>query len=317
VRAIEEEQTPARPRAESRRAEPATWGLQRGDEIDRGLVVIDALGGGTRCEVFRAWDRELFCQVAVKVLRPDRLEDERSLDDFEREVRMSADLRHPNLVRLLRWERRLPRPYLVLELITAPTVADLLDDVGALNAPEIVLLAIRMLSALHYLHERSLLHLDVKPGNVTTGDPPRLLDLSIARYAPGPIRLAHAIGTPVYMAPEQCRHDPVTPATDLFGLGCTLYEALSGMAPFRDGDHDGAEREERYPQLIEDPPPLRDLVPAVPPRLDAFVMSCLAREPGRRPHSAVDAAIELHRILEGFGNDELLAWPKRLEVRPR
>lgn len=316
MRAIEEEQ-PGEAEAERPHEQLASWGLARGDEIDKSLVVIDALGGGSRYEVFSAWDRTLFCQVAVKVVRPDRLDEERSLDSFEREVHMAEGLRHPNLVRVLRWDKRLPRPYLVLELITAPTVADLLDEVGALNAPEIVLLAIRMLSALHYLHQRSLLHLDVKPGNVTTGDPPRLLDLSIARYAPGPMRLRHAIGTPVYMSPEQCRHEHVTPATDIFGLGCTLYEALSGMAPFREGDQNAAEREERYPQLVEDAPPLRDLVPAVPPRLDAFVMSCLAREPARRPRSAVDAAIELHRILEGFGKDELLAWPKRLEVRPR
>lgn len=307
MRAVDDEAQPTFP----------SWGLESGEDIDRSLAVIESIGGGSRYEVFSAWDRELFCPVAVKVLRPDRVENERSLADFEREVRMAEGLRHPDLVRMLRWEPRPPRPYLVLELISAPTVADLLDDVGALNAPEIVLLAIRMLSALHYLHARSLLHLDVKPGNVTTGDPPRLLDLSIARFAPGPMVLRHAIGTPVYMSPEQCRKDRVTPATDIFGLGCTLYEALSGMAPFAEGDANAETLEARYPQLVDDPPPLRDMAPAVPPRLDAFVTSCLAREPGRRPRSAIDAAIELHRILEGFGRDDLLAWPRRLEVRPR
>lgn len=293
----------------------ASWRLARGDEIDPGLVVIDELGGGTRYEVFEAWDRDLFCTVAAKVLRPDRIDNERSLASFEREAMMAEGLRHPNLVRLLRWNAKPPRPYIVLEFISAPTVSDLLDDVGHISVPEIVLLAIRMLSALHYLHERSLLHLDVKPGNITTGDPPRLLDLSIARFAPGPLRLRQAIGTPAYMAPEQCRREHVTPATDIFGLGATLYESLTGMAPFPRGDAGAATPEERYPQLVERPEPLREVMPGLPSLLDDFVMSCLAPDPAHRPPSAVEAAVILHRVLEGFGRTDLLAWPKGLRVR--
>jgi serine/threonine protein kinase len=295
--------------------EPATWGLGRGAEIDPSLVVLEELGGGSRYEVFAAWDRDLFCKVAVKVVRPDRLDTERSLASFEREAMMAEGLKHPNLVRLLRWNAKLPRPYIVLEYISAPSLSDLLDDVGSISVPEILLLAIRMLSALHYLHERSLLHLDVKPGNVTTGDPPRLLDLSIARFAPGPLLLRHAIGTPEYMAPEQCRHERVTPATDIFGLGATLYEALTGMAPFQGGDLEAEKVEDRYPQLTERPAPLVEIMPGVPPLLDEFVMSCLAADPKRRPRSAVDAAVILHRVLEGFGDADLLAWPKGVRVR--
>jgi serine/threonine protein kinase len=301
---------------DAERAEaPSNWGLRRGDEIDPTLVVIEPLGGGSRYEVIAAWDRELFCKVAVKVLRPDRVDNERSLASFEREAMMAEGLRHPNLVRLLRWSAALPRPYIVLEHISAPTLADLLEEVGSINVPEILLLAIRMLSALHYLHRRALLHLDVKPGNVTTGDPARLLDLSVARFAPGALKLRHAIGTPPYMAPEQCLHGHVTPATDVFGLGATLYEALTGMRPFSDGDPEAKEREQRYPQLVEDPVPPREIIAGLPALLDEFVMACLAREPELRPRSAVDAAVALHRVLEGFGHDELLPWPKGIAVR--
>ncbi|HEX9435892.1 MAG TPA: serine/threonine-protein kinase [Candidatus Limnocylindria bacterium] len=293
----------------------ASWGLRPGMDIDPSLVVLASLGGGSRYEVLAAWDRELFCKVAVKVLRPDRLDNERSLASFEREAMMAEGLRHPNLVRLLRWNARPPRPYIVLEFISAPTVSDLLDEVGSIGVPEILLLAIRMLSALHYLHERSLLHLDVKPGNITTGDPPRLLDLSIARFAVGPLLLRHAIGTPAYMAPEQCRHEHVMPATDIFGLGATLYEAITGMAPFPAGDENAATAEERYPQLTERPAPLAEIMPGVPALLNEFVMSCLAPDPTQRPASAIDAAVILHRVLEGFGESDLLAWPKGTRVR--
>jgi eukaryotic-like serine/threonine-protein kinase len=298
-------------------AVPASWGLRRGHEIDPTLVVIEPLGGGSRYEVLAAWDRQLFCKAAVKVLRPDRVDSERSLASFEREAMMADGLRHPNLVRLLRWSPALPRPYIVLEHIGAPTLSDLLEDVGSISVPEILLLAIRMLSALHYLHGRSLLHLDVKPANITTGDPPRLLDLSIARFAPGPVKLRHAIGTPAYMAPEQCLRAHVTPATDVFGLGATLYESLTGMRPFGEGDPESDDPEARYPQLVEEPVPLRQLVATLPPLLEEFVMACLDPDPGERPRSAVDAAVVLHRVLEGFGHDQLLAWPKGLDVAGR
>lgn len=292
-----------------------TWGLRRGDEIDPALVVIDDLGGGSRYEVFSAWDRLLFCKVAVKVLRPDRLDSERSLASFEREAVLAASVEHPNLVRLLRWSPTPERPHIVLELIDAPTLGALLEREEQVSVPETVLLAIRMLAALHYLHSRGVLHLDVKPSNVTTGDPPRLLDLSIARFAPHGVRLRHSIGTPQYMAPEQCTHDLVGPSADIFGLGATLYEALTGMAPFRAGD-DGAEaREDRYPQLAEDPHPIGELMPACPADLAAFVMACLDRDPARRPRSAVDAAVALHRVLERMGHEAILAWPKGLRVR--
>lgn len=151
----------------------ASWELRRGQEIDPSLVVLDPLGGGSRYEVFAAWDRLLFCKVAVKVVRPDRLDSERSLSRVELEAAIAARLTHPNLVRFLRWNPALPRPYLVFEYIGAQTVADHLDEVGPVSVPETCLLGIRMLSALHYLHGVSVLHLDVKPSNLTMGDAPR------------------------------------------------------------------------------------------------------------------------------------------------
>ena len=107
-----------------------SWDLGIGHEIDRSLVVIGSLGGGSRYEVFRAWDRELFCQVAVKVMRPHRVQEDRVMDGFEREISIASRLQHPNLVRLLRWSAASPRPYMVLEYVTAQTVAGHLESIG-------------------------------------------------------------------------------------------------------------------------------------------------------------------------------------------
>lgn len=291
-----------------------SWQFHANDEIGADLVVIRHIGGGERYQVFEAWDRRLFTRVAVKVLRPHRVSDERSLAALRREGGIGSRLAHPNLVRLLRWTDEPPLPHLVLELVTARSVEDHLEDIGAVRAPETCLLGIRMLAALQYMHAEGVLHLDVKPANMTMGDPPRLLDLSLAR--PGlDLRLDRSVGTPAYMAPEQCLREALTPATDLFGLGATLYEALTAMQPFSEGEDGATEPEARYPQLVEEPLPLRGQLPGIPGVLDEVVMSCLARDPTRRPR-ALECAVALEAFIEMLGVDELRAWPRDLRVLP-
>jgi len=291
-----------------------SWELAVGQEIDRSLVVIGGLGGGSRYEVFRAWDRELFCQVAVKVMRPHRVREDRVMDGFEREVSIASRLHHPNLVRLLRWSAAPPRPYMVLEYVTAQTVAAHLETVGEVSIPEACLLGIRMLSALHYMHANHVLHLAMKPYNVTMGHLPRLLDFSLAQAFSAPVKLRHTMGTAAYMPPEQFMHGEVTPQSDLFGFGATLYEALSGMRPFPDGEENAIDKAKAYPQLVEDPQPLHEIID-LPQLLERVVLTCLARDPARRPGSALETAIALETVLETLGTEELFAWPKGLRVR--
>jgi serine/threonine protein kinase len=290
------------------------WDLKRGAEIDATLVVIDALGLGTRYEAYRAWDRTLFCDVAVKVIRPHRVSDDRALEGFERETSIGMRMAHPYLVRFLRWTHAPPRPYLVMEFISAQTLGAHLADVGPVSIPETCLLGIRMAGALHHLHRNGVLHLDVKPHNVTMGDPPKLLDFSLARTFSGPVKMRHTIGTNNYMPPEQCDHGEVTPQSDLFSLGATLYESVSGMLPFPVGDPNAQARADQYPQLELDPVPLSAVADA-PRALEHVVMACLQRDPARRPRSAVDVAVALENVLEGLGLKELFAWPKGVRVR--
>ncbi len=202
---------------------------------------------------------------------------------------------------------------MVLEYVTAQTVAAHLESIGEVSIPEACLLGIRMLSALHYMHSNHVLHLDVKPDNVTMGDPPRLLDFSLAQPFSGPVKLRHTMGTAAYMPPEQFMHGEVTPQSDLFGLGATLYEALSGMRPFPDGEEDAIDKAQIYPQLVEDPQPLHEIID-LPQLLERVVMTCLARDPARRPGSAREMAVALQTVLESLGTEELYAWPKGLKV---
>lgn len=282
-----------------------TWGFGAGDEIDANLVVRRLLGGGNRYEVFEASDRGLSKSVAAKVLRPNKVSEDRARAALTREAEIAGRLSHPNLIRFIRWSDALPRPHLVFEMVPATSVEDHLENVGPVRVPETCLLGIRMLAALQYMHDEHVLHLDVKPANVTMGDPPRLLDLSLAR-AGTTVRLDREVGTPSYMAPEQCRRETLTPATDLFGLGATLYEALTAMQPFSEGDPDAREVEMRYPQLVEEPVPLRELRPEIPRALDDVIRSCLAVDPAQRPRSAAECAAGLTSVIESLGLRHLL-----------
>jgi serine/threonine protein kinase len=248
----------------------------------------------------------------VKVVRPGRVADERALAGFEREIAIGQRLQHPDLVRLLRW-RVGPRPYIVLGLVEAGSLAGHLERVGPVSVPEACLLGIRMASALHYLHANDVLHLDVKPANVTIGDPPVLLDLGLARTAAGRQKLRVPIGTQQYMPPEQCEPGAVTVESDLFALGATIYEGVSGERPFPEGDEDADRPADRYPQLELDPVPLGD-VAQVPADLETIVMRCLERRPERRPRSAAQLAIALERVLEQMKLDDLLVWPRGTAV---
>jgi len=128
------------------------------------------------------------------------------------------------------------------------------------------------------------------------------------------VKLRHTMGTAAYMPPEQFMHGEVTPQSDLFGLGATLYEALSGMRPFPDGEEDAIDKAQIYPQLVEDPQPLHEIID-LPQLLERVVMTCLARDPARRPGSAREMAVALQTVLESLGTEELYAWPKGLKIR--
>jgi serine/threonine-protein kinase len=127
--------------------------------------------------------------------------------------------------------------------------------------------------------------------------------------------MRHTVGTTEYMPPEQCEYGEVTPQSDLFSLGATLYESVSKMLPFPEGDADAESRADQYPQIECDALPLVE-VTDVPREFAQVVMACLARDPRRRPDSAIEVAVALERVVEGLGLKELLAWPKGVRVRP-
>jgi serine/threonine protein kinase len=259
------------------------WDFAHGEEIADGRFALDHLGGGEVCETWLAWDRSLFAVVVVKIVRPDRLADAEAQLGAEAAALDALD--HPVIVRSFDAVLDGPRPHIVLEHLEGPTLRSLVVRSGPQPLEALLPLGLQLCSALHYMHGRGWVHLDVKGRNVVMGPVARLLDLSLARTIADAAQLDEVVGTPAYMPPEQCEPDRggVGAPADIWGLGVTLYEALSGRRPFpegRDEDDPSVPLEERYPQVALPPAPLG---PDVPEPLRDLIVACLAPAPGDRP----------------------------------
>jgi serine/threonine-protein kinase len=277
------------------------WGLRAGDELAPGLAQVRHLGGGERYESHLAWDDRLFALVAVKIIRPNLVEDRHALEGLAGEAAMLERLRHPVVVRSFAAVVDGPRPHLVLEYLEGPRLSTLIRKYGPVAPEQLLPLGLQLCSALHYISGEGVVHLDVKPSNVIMGAPARLIDLSIARTAEELTGWRHRIGTDAYMAPEQCDptgRGPITAAADVWGLGATLHHAASGRPPFPVP----ASGEERFPQLRQGAEPLPD---RVPPALRELLAACLDPDPAARPTPA-EAAGDLELLVD--------ALPKRLTL---
>jgi eukaryotic-like serine/threonine-protein kinase len=275
--------------------ERPTWGLEEGDRLAPDRTVLRRIGGGRRYEVYLVWDDARLAVLVAKLLRPDQATDVGALGDLRREADALAQLAHPVVVRGFGAVLSGPHPHLLIEHLEGPTLRALLEESGPLALEQLLPLALHVAAALHYMAGEGWVHLDVKPDNVVMGVPPRLIDLSVARTIARARRATGPIGTDAYMAPEQC--DPAAapgrlgPPADVFGLGATLYHALTGRRPFpRPRARSYSDPAQRFPQLVRAPDPLG---PRVPRPLAEAIMAALAPAPDDRP-----AAAELARALE-------------------
>jgi eukaryotic-like serine/threonine-protein kinase len=272
-----------------------SWGLDEGAAIAPGRTVLRALGGGSRYEALLVWDEHLFALMVAKVLRPDHAGEQRALRDLRREAEALERLSHPTIVRGFDAVLDGPYPHLLIEHLEGPTLPRVIRKGGPLPLQQALPLVLHVAAALHYMVGERMVHLDVKPDNIVMGVPPRLIDLSIACDLDRAARLRGPIGTDAYMAPEQCLDRPadaaIGPASDVFGLGATLFHALTGVTPFPRGPEarDSGDLHVRFPQLREGPLPLPDHLPRA---LTALVGRMLAREPAARP-SAAEVGAEL------------------------
>ena len=262
--------------------EYSSWEFREGDEIVAGRYATRLLGGGRRYEAYLTWDDELHALVVTKIVRPELVGSAAVRQGIEGEARALRALGHPTIVRMFDAVLDGERPHLVLEFLDGPRLSTLIRRYRVI-VEQLLPLALEVCSALHYMHARGFLHLDVKPRNIVMSGHPRLIDLSVATTTDAVSEFTRPVGTDAYMSPEQCepeRFAEIGPASDVWGLGTTMYQAVSRRLPFPQADDPSGVGSARYPQLVADPYPLDT---DVPQGLTDAIVSCLERRPENRP----------------------------------
>ncbi len=291
-----------------------SWKLDRGHEVVPGRRVIERLGGGGRTEVYRCTDDATGQPVVVKILRPGRTAD-KDVRMLGREARTLAALDHPGFPALLDRDLEAEPAWIVMTHVDGPHLSDLVRDFGTIAVEQAVPLMADVADALAHLHDTGRVHLDVKPSNIVMGARPVLLDLGASRRIERAARLSAGVGTITHLSPEQAapgRLGVPSPASDVWGLGITLVQALTGHNPLAvrrtetDMDEDALAAACRA-AARDAPVQLRDLL-----------VACLATDPGSRPTArevagaAGAGAPSSHGVVRRFST--LLRGPRPSEV---
>lgn len=258
---------------------------------------------GQIADVYHAWDKQRAAEVAIKVLRRDHSNDQDFKQYFSSEAEVMAKLDHPHIVRLYDFCDDGQNMFIVMDWVSGANLKELLASRnGAFSLQEIIKIFKPVCSALNYAHSQKIIHCDIKPANIMIDSVDRVLltDFGISRYA----NQQNTGGTPPYMAPEQFGNGNLSPQTDVYALGVTLYELLSGgKVPFR-GDTPQIRgttlRDRIYWEVMHLPyPDVKKYNPDVPDPVDAIIKQAMQQKPSFRQSGAMDFYRDLERAVGG------------------
>ncbi|MEO6772717.1 MAG: serine/threonine-protein kinase [Kofleriaceae bacterium] len=276
------------------------FGLALGGRVGP-YVITDELGEGGMGVVYRAVHTLLNRPAAIKVLRPELGGHTLALDRFLNEARATTAIRHPGIVEVYDYgHTESGCAFIAMELLEGQTLGARLAARGKLAVAEALVIARRIAAPLAVAHEAGIVHRDLKPDNVfLIRDPEggaldqiKLLDFGIAKLESSVHRttLGVVLGTPAYMAPEQCRGIECDSRADLYALGCILFELVTGAPPF---GRTGSMSDVMAAHMHAPVPPL----PAIDHQIARLISRLLAKSPGDRPRSAVEVVFEIDRYL--------------------
>jgi len=280
----------------------------------------ELVGSGGMSSVYRAHDRLLERSVALKILHEQFTRDEDYVERFRREARSVAQLAHPNIVTVIDRGEQNGRQFIVFEYVDGENLKELVDREGPLPVREAIELTLQVARGLSFAHDQGLVHRDVKPQNVLLDGDGRakVTDFGIAHAVDvdGMTITGTIMGTSNYIAPEQASGQPVDEQTDVYSLGCVLYELLAGEVPF-EGDTFVAVAMKHVNEAV---PSVSEVRPDVPPRLDWAIQRAMAKEHTERFESMADFAGELeacHGELDGEeGATMIVPAPRAAKKRP-
>ena len=286
------------------------------EAVSERYEIIRQLGRGGMAIVFLARDKRLEREVALKLLPQELTHDENFALRFLREAKISASLAHPNIVHIFDVDRTGGFYYYTMAFVDGVSLAQIIRQSGAINPKVIARLGIQVCFALQHAHDKGIVHRDIKPENILINKKrqPVVVDFGIAK-AMRDSTLSQAgtfIGTPLYMSPEQIRGQELDGRSDIYSLGCLLYEMAVGKPPFRDMEHTAL----LYNQVHITPPAPDTIHPTIPKALSNIIMFALSKEPDLRPQSAAELAKMLHDAFIVEHAVEQSAKPEQSDENP-
>jgi serine/threonine protein kinase len=296
-----------------------------GRTLENRFVLVDVLGEGAMSVVYRGFELECLTEIAVKVLRPELATDARLLRRFHREATLAERVGHANVVRIWSHGQDGDLHYIVMELCSGRSLGKVLEAEGPLNQARAANLVVQLCGALAVAHQRGLVHRDIKPDNIMVidagarlGERVKLVDFGFAREhvrqrCPGGAAQAcdegndltvagSLVGTPFYMAPEQCAGlAQIDARADIYACGVVLFEMVTGQRPFNGVDVLDVCRAHLHGPV----PGARSLVPWVVPKLECVIEKALAKAPCDRFQSAEELRVALVDVLDCILEAEL------------
>lgn len=290
-----------------------------GNELVLGqYLLLDKLGEGGMGEVFKARHRRMERDVALKVIRKERLASPEAVRRFQREIQATAQLVHPNIVMAYDADQVRDRHFFAMEYVEGCTLSELVRQRGPLPVREACDYIRQAATGLQHAHDLGMVHRDIKPSNLllaAKGGIVKILDMGLARLQEGPdgemvsriTQEGHILGTPDFLAPEQARNPRTADIrADIYALGCSLFYLLTAQVPFPGG----TTTEKLLRHWREPPPDLRTLRPDLPPGLPEIVSRTLAK----RPEDRYQTPEELVHALEPYCRETLVVGPAPVAV---
>ncbi len=257
--------------------------LNAGDFLQNRYEIINCIGSGGMADVFRARDHKLNRFVAIKVLKAEFRSDKEFVSKFRVEAQAAAGLAHPNIVNVYDVGDENGIYFIVMELVEGITLKTYILSKGKLSVREATGISLQVASGLEAAHNNGIIHRDVKPQNIiiSTDGTAKVADFGIARAASSDTINSNVMGSVHYSAPEQSRGGFSDAKSDIYSLGITMYEMLTGRVPF-DGDSTVEVALKHLQEEIISP---RELVPDLPRAIEQIILKCTQKSPDRRYQS--------------------------------
>jgi serine/threonine protein kinase len=291
--------------------------LREGTIVGGAFKIVSVIGRGGMGVVYKASQTALGRVCALKVLSPE-LVNAQNWKRFQNEAKVMAGLTHPCLIQIYDLGiHDSSLPFYAMDYLQGQDLETIIRESGPLSLTRTIDIFVKALDGFGYAHRNGIIHRDIKPGNIFLCNDPsgelsvKILDFGILKLTdPGSdaqsmTATGEVFGSPFYMSPEQCMGEAVDARSDIYSIGCSLYEVLTGVVPF-DGE---TPLDTVMLHIEEDPPTLSfNSKRAFAPAIERVVARCLAKEPRKRYQNAKELALDLERIKQGKEPVEVRAW---------